>query len=224
MMSVAASFSPPSRNRTAKAAPRSSALLVAGLVLLSALPLTFGILRLLQLAGLSDLMPPAQASAIPLVSHIVGALAYTLLGAIQFSPALRRRWPAWHRLAGRLALVGATLVVLSAFWLTLTYATPGIEGLVLAGFRVAVASAMAAAIALGLAAILKRQVARHRAWMIRAYALGLGSATQMLVLMLAEIVTGGPPNDMNRALLMGLAWGINLVVAEWSIRRGRVGA
>jgi hypothetical protein len=56
--------------------------------------------------------------------------------------------------------------------------------------------------------------------MIRAYALGLGAATQMLVLMVAEMISGGPPTELNRALLSGLAWGINVVIAEWSIRRG----
>jgi hypothetical protein len=223
-MSIAASLPPPARTRATRTRTGASAWLVAGLIFFSALPLTFGILRLLQLAGLSDLMPPASASAIPLVSHIVGALAYTLLGAIQFSPAIRRRWPVWHRVAGRLALVGAALVVFSALWLTAAYTTPSVGGLVLAGFRVAAASAMAASIALGLAAILKRQVARHREWMIRAYALGLGAATQMLVLIVAEIVSGGAPTELNRALLMGLAWGINLMVAEWNIRGSRVAA
>lgn len=223
-MSIAASLPPPTHTRAARTRPRSSAWLVAGLVFFSALPLTFGILRLLQLAGLSDLMPPASASAIALVGHILGALVYTLLGAIQFSPEIRRRWPAWHRVAGRLALVGAALVVSSALWLTAAYATPSVGGLVLAGFRVAAASAMAASIALGLAAILRRETARHRDWMIRAYALGLGAATQMLVLMVAEIVSGGAPTELYRALLMGVAWGINLMVAEWRIRRSRVAA
>lgn len=222
-MSIATSPAP-LRTRAAKAGPRRSAWLVAGLILFSALPLSFGILRLLQLAGLSDLMPPAHASAIPLVSHIVGALAYTLLGAMQFSPSIRRRWPAWHRVAGRLALAGAALVVGSALWLTAAYATPSVGGLVLAAFRLAVASAMAASIALGLAAILRREIARHREWMIRAYALGLGASTQMLVLIFAEIISGAAPTELNRALLMGLAWGLNLMVAEWSIRRGRVTA
>lgn len=223
-MSIAASLSPSPRTRAARMRPRSSAWLVAGLMLFSALPLTFGILRLLQLAGLSDVMPPASASAIPIVSHIVGALAYTLLGAVQFSPALRRRWPTWHRVAGRLALVGAALVVGSALWLTAAYATPSVGGLVLAAFRVAAASAMAASIALGLAAILRRETTRHREWMIRAYALGLGAATQMLVLIFAEIVSGGAPTELNRALLIGLGWGINLMVAEWRVRRSRVAA
>lgn len=221
-MSTTVSLSPRAHTRANRTRNGSSAWPVAGLVVFSALPLTFGILRLLQLAGISYVMPPASASAIPLVSHIAGALAYMLLGATQFSPAIRRRWPAWHRLAGRLALVGAALVVVSALWLTVAYATPSFGGLVLAGLRLAVASAMAASIALGLAAVLAGQIARHREWMIRAYALGIGAATQMLVLMVAEMISGGAPTELNRALLMGLAWGINLTVAEWSIRRGRL--
>lgn len=223
-MSIAASLSPSGRSRDVWTRAGSSGWLIAGLVFFSALPLTFGVLRLMQLAGLSDVMPPASASAIPLVIHIVGALIYMLLGATQFSPAIRRRWPAWHRLAGRLALVGAALVVVSAIWLTVAYATPSFGGLVLAGLRVAVASAMTLSIGLGLAAALKREIARHREWMIRAYALGIGAATQMLVLMVAEMISGGAPTELNRALLMGLAWGINLMVAEWSIRRGRLAA
>ncbi|MCA9631066.1 MAG: DUF2306 domain-containing protein [Myxococcales bacterium] len=220
-MSVAAAFPPSPRIPAARARTRSSGWAVAGLVLLSAMPLTFGILRLAQLAGLSDVMPPASAPATPLVAHIVGALAYALLGAVQFSPAVRRRWPAWHRAAGRLAFVGAGLVVGSALWLTAAYATPSLGGLLLAALRVMVASAMAASIALGLAAILRRNIARHREWMIRSYALGLGAATQMLVLMIAEMTSGGPPTELNRALLMGLAWGINVTIAEWHIRRDR---
>jgi len=223
-MSTAASLSPPGRIPNSWTRSPSSAGLVVGLIVFGALPLTFGFLRLTQLAGLSDFMPPASAPAIPLVSHILGAFGYTLLGAIQFSPAIRRRWPAWHRIAGRLALVGAALVFFSALWLTAAYATMSFGGLVLAALRVTVASAMGAAIALGVVAILRRDIAGHREWMIRAYALGIGSATQMVVLMIAEIITGGSPNELNRALLMGLAWGINFAVAEWSIRRGRLSA
>lgn len=220
MTSLASSHSTPVRGSTARPRTRSAKSLIAFLALFSALPLSFGILRLLQLAGLSNAMPVAAAPPLPLVLHIVGALLFALLGAFQFSSSIRRRWSVLHRVSGRLSLVGASLVVVSALWLTTVYATPSIGGLVLAGFRLAVASGMALSIGLGLAAAIRRNIPRHREWMIRAYALGLGSATQMLVLMVAEVATGGPPTDLNRALLMGLAWGINLVVAEWSIRRG----
>lgn len=219
-MSLAANSPSPFRRPIAQRSQGSSRWLIAGLLVFAAMPLTFGVLRLLQLAGISDAMPPALVSPVPLILHIVGALLYAVLGAFQFS-ASRRRWPSWHRASGRVALLGALLVAFSALWLMALYVTPSLGGLLLAGFRVVVASGMLISIALGVSAILRRDVPRHREWMIRSYALGLGAATQMLVLMVAEIITGGSPTELNRALLMGLAWGINIAWAEWTIRRGR---
>jgi uncharacterized membrane protein YozB (DUF420 family) len=81
-------------------------------------------------------------------------------------------------------------------------------------------SAMVVSILIGFAVILRRDVKSHRAWMSRGYAIGLGAATQMLVLMVAEIVAG-PPNQLTHDSLMTLSWVINLVVAEWAIRKRR---
>ena len=58
----------------------------------------------------------------------------------------------------------------------------------------------------------------HRAWMIRAYAIGLGAGTQVLTLLAGEIIAG-QPNELSRALLIGSGWVINLAVAEWATRR-----
>lgn len=220
-MILAANSPSPSRKPIAKRHHFPSRWRIAGLLAFAAMPLTFGILRLLQLAGLSDAMPPALVSPVPLVLHIVGALLYATLGALQFSTPLRRRWPSWHRASGRVALVGALLVALSALWLSALYVTPSPGGLLLVGFRVAVAIGMLISIALGVGAIVRGDIPHHRAWMIRSYALGLGAATQMLVLLAADIATGGPPTDLQRALLMGLAWGVNIAWAEAAIRRAR---
>ena len=53
--------------------------------------------------------------------------------------------------------------------------------------------------------------------MSRGYAIGLGAATQMLLLMVPEIVAG-TPSELTHDLLMALSWVINLAVAEWAIR------
>ncbi len=50
------------------------------------------------------------------------------------------------------------------------------------------------------------------------FAIGLGAATQMLTLMVGEMIAG-PPSVLSRALLMGAAWAINLAIAEWAIRK-----
>ena len=220
-MSLATNSPSSPRKPISQRSQGSSRRIIAGLLVFAAMPLTFVVLRLLQLAGISDAMPPAPVPPIPLILHITGALLYAVLGAFQLSASIRRRRPSWHRAAGRVALVGALLVALSAVWLTALYVTPSLGGLLLAGLRILVASGMLISIGLGGAAALRHDVPRHREWMIRSYALGLGAATQMLVLMVAEMVTGESPIELNRALLMGLAWAINILCAEWVIRRGR---
>src|SRR5262249_41973600 len=91
----------------------------AALVALSALPLTAGTLRLIQLAGGPAVMPADQRFAgfpTALVVHIVGATLYALVGAFQFVPQLRRRHLDWHRRAGRVVAVAGLLVAGSALW------------------------------------------------------------------------------------------------------------
>lgn len=77
---------------------------------------------------------------------------------------------------------------------------------------------MVASIVLGVWSILRRDVARHEAFMIRAYALGQGAGTQALVLGPWMLITG-ESGGLTRDLLMTLAWGINVAVAEWVIAR-----
>jgi uncharacterized membrane protein len=196
----------------------SSSWIVGVLLFIGALPLTFGVLRLLQLAGVSDVMPPSAAPA-PVAVHVVGAFLFAITGAFQFSARIRRVWPKWHRFAGRLAVAGALLVALSALWLSFSYATPDPAGVALAALRIAVSLGLIVSLVLSVAAVMRRDIGRHRAWMVRAYALGLGATTQMLVLMVAEVIIGTAPDSSLRAALMGFAWCINLAYAEWVIRR-----
>jgi Predicted membrane protein (DUF2306) len=81
----------------------------AGLLLLAAIPLLAGAIRLVTLAAGVPMTPENArffASPLPVVLHIVGAGLYLVLGAFQFVPAIRRRAPGWHRRVGRV-LVGA---------------------------------------------------------------------------------------------------------------------
>jgi uncharacterized membrane protein len=210
---------PPKTKAPTKAG--SAKWLVAALLLLSAIPLTAGAVRLTQLAGGAEITPANArffASPLPVVLHIVGAAVYIILGAFQFAPGFRRRRPGWHRAAGRLVVLCGLLVGLSALWMTLFYPWPAGDGALLAALRLLFGSAMVGSIVLGFTAIRRRDVRRHRAWMMRGYALGLGAGTQALILAAGAVILG-PPSELSRALLMGAAWVINLAVAEWSIRK-----
>ena len=191
------------------------------LILLCAIPLAAGAVRLVTLAVGAEITPENArffAAPLPVVLHIVAAAAYIVLGAFQFVPSIRRRKPGWHRRVGRL-LVGSGLVAaLSGLWMTQFYELPDHDGVLLYGFRLLFGSLMAISILLGLVAVRRREIARHRAWMMRGYALGLGAGTQVLTLLVGEIVLG-PPGEVARALLMGAGWAINLALAEWIIRR-----
>lgn len=212
---------PPVQQPKAPANRGSAAWLVAGLLVLSVVPLASGAFRLTQLAGGAEITPANVrffASPLPVVLHIVSAAVYALLGAFQFAAGFRRRYPGWHRAVGRL-LVGCGLVVgLSGLWMTLFYPWPDGDGALLYALRLVFGSAMVVAILLGVTTIRRGEIQRHRAWMARGYALGLGAGTQVLTLAAGEVIAG-PPSEFGRALLMGAAWVINLLVAEWAIRR-----
>jgi predicted membrane protein DUF2306 len=70
---------------------------------------------------------------------------------------------------------------------------------------------------LGFTAIRRRDIAAHRAWMIRAYAIGLAAGTQAFTGGIGGALfgTGELPGDLAKAA----GWAINLAVAEWVIRR-----
>ena len=199
----------------------SAAGLVAGLILLSIIPLIFGVVRLNELAGGAEITPENArffASPTPVVIHIVGSGFYALLGAFQFVSRLWRRGNGWHRWAGRVLVPCGLLVGLSGLWMTLFYPRPHGASDLLFAFRLLFGSGMVISIVLGYTAIRRRDILQHRAWMIRAYAIGLGAGTQVLTGMVGALVLG-EPNELENALLMGAAWMINLAVAEWSIRR-----
>jgi uncharacterized membrane protein len=200
--------------------------LIVGLILLSAIPLIFGAVRLNELASGAEITPANArffASPLPVVLHIVGAGVYALLGAFQFVSRLWRRGTGWHRWVGRLLLVPCGLIVgLSGLWMTLFYpgtnSTAGAGAMLLYALRLLFGSGMVFSIVYGFIAIRRGDMIRHRAWMTRAYAIGLGAGTQVLTGMVGEL-TFGPPSELGNALLMGLAWLVNLAVAEWAIRR-----
>lgn len=192
----------------------------AALMALSAIPLTAGSLRLVQLAGGPALIPADDRfTGFPtaLVVHITGAAVFAVVGIFQFVPGIRRRHRAWHRRAGRVVAAAGLAVAGSALWLTLVYEPEPGTGDLLYGLRLVFGSAMAGCLVLGFAAIRRRDIAAHRAWMIRAYALGLGAGTQVFTESIGGAVLGTGPLAVD--LAKGAGWLINLAVAEAAIRR-----
>jgi uncharacterized membrane protein len=193
---------------------------VPGLLALAFIPVLGGAGRLVVVLGGPEVLPTDSrfaASPIPLIVHIVASVTYAALGAFQFSARLRRHHPGWHRRAGRLLVMLGLAVASSGLWMTLAYPQKEGTGDVLWVTRLLVSSGMGAAVILGLVAIRSRDIARHRAWMTRAYALALGAGTQAFTVGFGEALFG--TGVVRTDLMMASAWAINLAIAEWTIRR-----
>jgi Predicted membrane protein (DUF2306) len=84
--------------------------------------------------------------------------------------------------------------------------------------RLLVGAAMAWFLGLGFLAIRRFDIAHHRAWMMRSYALGLGAGTQVLT-HVPWFLFPSIQGELARTICMGAGWVINLVLAEWLISR-----
>lgn len=201
-------------------APRAGWLVPAGLILLTLIPILAGAARVTELAG-SPVITEANArfvvSPIPVLVHIVSATLFSLLGAFQFVPGLRRRH-SWHRLAGRVLVPAGAAVALSGIAMVLlSEHAPG-DGIAVSVLRLVFGAVMLASLALGVRAIIRRDFRAHGAWMTRAYAIAVAAGTQA-ILLIPQSVIFGKYEETSRAVAMGAAWVLNLAIAEFVIRR-----
>src|SRR5437588_9643149 len=134
MTGLAASI--PALPNTSRPAPRRANaatqwLPPVGLIVLSLIPVLAGAVRLTELMDGPQITANNArfvASPIPVTVHIVSVTLYSLLGALQFVPSLRRGRPSWHRIAGRIVIPAGLLVALSGLWMTVFYPRPVGDG------------------------------------------------------------------------------------------------
>lgn len=200
-------------------------LIPATLILLSLVPAFAGTTRLIELSSDVEITTDNArffASPLPVTIHIVGATLYSILGAFQFAPNLRRQKNRWHRFIGKWILVPAGLAVaLSGLWMNQFYNLPEIDGEFLYIQRIFFGFAMFLSIVLGAFAVRRRDYKTHGNWMMRAYAIGLGAGTQVFT-HVPWLIFFGVPDELTRALLMLAGWMINLAVVEWIVYKQRV--
>jgi hypothetical protein len=198
---------------------RSGWLAVSGLLLLSAVPVVGGAFRLGEVSadpGRTGLV----ASSVAMVAHIVAMSAYCLLGAFQFSPALRHR-RGWHRLAGRMVIPAGFIAALSAIWLAVFFGGRDDE-FGMAMVRLVFNIAMTLFLALGVVAIRRRDFDAHRSWMSRAYAIAVAGGSQAL-LSIVWAIPFGEVDAIGETWLVASGFVINSLIAEVCIRRPAAG-
>ena len=227
MTEVTASI--PTLRSSSRPAPRktnaaSQWLPPVGLIALSLIPVLAGAVRLNELMGSPEITANNArfvASPVPVTVHIVSVTVYTLLGALQFVPSLRRGRSSWHRIAGLFLVPAGALVALSGLWMNFFYPRPAGDGESLVLVRLIFGLAMLASVVLAVLAIRRRDFISHGAWMTRGYAIALGAGTQVFTMLPWVVVFGpiGAADELPRTVLMTAGWVINLAVAEYVIRQ-----
>jgi len=154
-----------------------------------------------------------EAHAIGLYLHVFGACFALALGPFQFLRSLRERHPALHRWMGLLYLSMGVLV-------------GGVAGLYMSQFAFGGPPARLGFGVLALAwlytgsraydAIRRREIAAHRRWMIRNFALAFAAVTLRLYLPVAAV--SGVEFATAYAVIAWACWVPNLLVAEGLVR------
>jgi len=149
--------------------------------------------------------------------HVLAGVAFGISGPMNFVLALRRRFGHLHRVTGRVFFGAGVVLGLTAFSLLLSVEpqrTPIID-IARGVFGLALLLALAQAIT----AIRARDIPRHRAWVIRTYAIGMGSGTIGLVFLPVYLITGAPPVGLVADGIFTVWWLLTIGLAEWVIHR-----
>ena len=107
--------------------------------------------------------------------HVVPAALFATLGPLQFTGAVRKRLPTFHRISGRIYIISTLLLGVGALGITLVFPMWGLLPMktvsLLSGAFLIVAVSKAYVHAR------RREFHIHREWMIRGFAIGLGVST-----------------------------------------------
>ena len=152
--------------------------------------------------------------------HVLPGGLLLTLAPLQFSRRIRSRRIQFHRWSGRVLILATFIVVATAlyFGVLMPYGGPS-EALATALFG----GFCLVAVGRAFFAIRRRQVARHREWMIRAFAIAIGISTIRVVGGVFDIflTPAGYRSPEIFVLALWSGWLITLGVAELWIRYTR---
>ena len=151
--------------------------------------------------------------------HALAGVLFGVLGPLQFVRALRLRFGLLHRLAGRVFVLAGAGLALSG--LALLLQVESIATGLLDAARGVFGLALIAVLAQGVVAARAHDMPRHRASMIRAYAIGMGTGTVALVMFPIYLITAEPPMGLASDTVVVGMWLFNVALGEWVARSCR---
>jgi hypothetical protein len=152
--------------------------------------------------------------------HILPGGLFLILAPFQFSARVRKRHIQFHRWSGRLLVAVGTIAALTGLYFGLLMPYGGLgESAAIALFG----GLFLAALGKALVAIWRRDPARHREWMIRAFAIALGISTVRVVGAALDLTLTPLGLSPKAAFVLSVwtGWALTLGAAELWIARTR---
>lgn len=152
-----------------------------------------------------------------LLLHISAGMVALLTGPLQFSARLRKRYLKLHRIIGRVYLIAVALGSIAAFRLAWTTTSGWAWGFGVAMLGVAwiTTSGMA------YYAILRRQMAIHKEWMVRSYVVTFAFVTFRLLEDMGPTSHLMPENDRSISAIWA-CWALPLLITEVILQLRRI--
>lgn len=201
---------------TTKQTPRFIWLVVILLVLIG---VAMVLRRTLTMAGVIASVNPAGGApfdtgfakhAVITFLHILPGALFLILGPLQFVKSIREKYPRFHRRSGWVFIVCGYMIGISAFIMSFLVPIGGVnEGAATVLFSIF----FLIALTMAMVHIVKRRVALHREWMLRAFAIGLAVSTIRPIVGLFFAFSGlAPQQFFGTAFWIGFT--LHLIIAE----------
>jgi len=146
--------------------------------------------------------------------HVLPGALFLTLGPLQFSRRIRARHLPFHRWSGRVLVVAAIVSAIASLYFGVLHPFAGLgEVSSIATFGALIVFSVVR----GFVAIRRGDVARHREWMIRAFAIGIGISTIRVVGAIVQLVARTTPAE-TVTISFWAGWTLTLAVAETWIR------
>ena len=178
--------------------------------------IAFAVLRSMQTYGISP--PPDQLFEMryldhPIVAamHMASGIAFVLLAPLQFFKRFRNKNLGLHRGLGRVLVICA--LIAGTYGLVATVALPAFGGISTETASWFFGPLFLFSLVRAYWCVRNKKIALHREWMIRAFAMGIGVATQRLFLLILMATTGYSFEEVFGPGLW-LGFSINLLIAE----------
>ena len=107
-----------------------------------------------------------------IIIHCVLGIVYLCAAPVLFSDKFRKKYLAWHRNIGKIALISGLFLGLNALLLQFTLSTEAI----MAVHGVLMSILFLVSLVMALVSIRRKKIVAHQIWMIRAFANALGAS------------------------------------------------